>query len=578
MTCRVSPPPRLFSGVYLVTMSSYVVLARRWRPRSFSTLVGQENVTQALKNAMLGGRIPHAFLFTGIRGVGKTTLARLLSMCLNCETGTTPEPCGTCGSCKEIIAGIHPDVMELDAGSRTKVEQMRELLDLVVYAPSSSRYKVFILDEVHMLSKNSFNALLKTLEEPPSHVKFIFATTESRKIPATIISRCQRYDLKRVTQTSLIAHMSNILTEEKVEFEEPALEVVAHSAEGSVRDALSLLDQAISHGDGGVRLVQVTELLGLSSRAGGLELLGHILNGHGGEVLSSVAGFYNDGTEPEALINDLLDMLHQGVRMQITGVGEEGANKGSMASQLHEKSSGVSQEHLQMVYQILLRGSKDLSVAENRQQALEMLLLRVTFLKPVPDLGRLIKMVNQSGAGTAADSGVAAVAATGFGPVAESPVAVPSTAPRLGVDQDIVTKPVTSWHQLISSAKKSAPELAMKLEQQVACLDFYDGEDGATPRMVLQLVNDCFGPTEQVKQRVAEFLTKLGISGDGVVVQPASEATRPETIGEEATRVKSEALSKLVEQTKEHPIVRELSARFQIELLDVEPLDDGSVQ
>ncbi|MBF0359213.1 MAG: DNA polymerase III subunit gamma/tau [Magnetococcales bacterium] len=559
-------------------MSTYVVLARRWRPRSFSTLVGQENVTQALKNAMLGGRIPHAFLFTGIRGVGKTTLARLLSMCLNCETGVTSEPCGTCGSCKEIIAGIHPDVMELDAGSRTKVEQMRELLDLVVYAPSSSRYKVFILDEVHMLSKSSFNALLKTLEEPPSHVKFIFATTESRKIPATIISRCQRYDLKRVSQVALIAHMSTILTAEKVEFEESALEVVAHSAEGSVRDALSLLDQAISHGDGGVRLAQVTELLGLSNREECLELLGNILNGQGREVLISIGVFYNAGTEPEALINDLLDMLHQGVRMQITGVGEEGGNMDSMANQLHEKSSEVSQEHLQMVYQMLLRGSKDLSVAENRQQALEMLLLRVTFLKPVPDLGKLIKMVNQSGVGTSASSGFSAVAATGFGAVAASPVAVPVAAPQLGLDQGFVTKPITSWHQLISSAKKSAPELAMKLEQQVACLDFYNGGDADPPRMVLQLVNDCFGPADQVRQRVSAFLKSIGISGEGVVVQPASDAIRPETIGEETARIKSEELKKLVEQTKEHPIVRDLSARFQVEILDVEPVDDRSVQ
>ncbi|MBF0193210.1 MAG: DNA polymerase III subunit gamma/tau [Magnetococcales bacterium] len=558
-------------------MSSYVVLARRWRPRSFASLVGQENVTQALKNAMLGGRIPHAFLFTGIRGVGKTTLARLLSMCLNCESGVTPEPCGSCGSCTEIIAGVHPDVMELDAGSRTKVEQMRELLDLVVYAPSSSRYKVFILDEVHMLSKNSFNALLKTLEEPPSHVKFIFATTESRKIPATIISRCQRYDLKRVLEAPLVAHMANILTQEKVDFEDSALSVVAQAAEGSVRDALSLLDQAISYGDGGVKLAGVTELLGLSNRAGGLELLSHLLSGQGQQVLSSTATFYADGTEPEALINDLLDMLHTGVRMQVAGDKQKNIKYDEMGEQLQKITQSSSQEHLQMVYQVLLRGSQDLRIAENQQQALEMLLLRVAYLKPVPDIGRLIKMATKAGGNPASNSGEAQ-GSSGFTALPDSPVASPVSQPNMGIKKNDNKEPITAWQQLITSAKKSAPELAMKLEQQVACLDFYNADDGSPPRMVLQLVNDCFGPPDQVKDRVVEYLEKTGLSGEGVVVEPASDESRPETIGERATRVKSEALTKLVEDTKEHPIVRELSARFQVEILNVEPLNDKSVQ
>ncbi|MBF0379448.1 MAG: DNA polymerase III subunit gamma/tau [Magnetococcales bacterium] len=565
-------------------MSSYVVLARRWRPRSFSALVGQDNVTQALKNAMLGGRIPHAFLFTGIRGVGKTTLARLLSMCLNCESGVTPEPCGSCSSCTEIIAGVHPDVMELDAGSRTKVEQMRELLDLVVYSPSTSRYKVFILDEVHMLSKNSFNALLKTLEEPPAHVKFIFATTESRKIPATIVSRCQRYDLKRVAEDPLIAHMANILTKEKVEFEESALSVVAKSAEGSVRDALSLLDQAISHGDGGVKLAEVTELLGLSNRAGGLELLGHLLSGNGEEVLKSTAQFYNDGTEPEALINDLLDMLHAGVRMQVVAAGQSAGKNDEMAQQLRQATQSSSQEHLQMAYQVLLRGSQDLRLAENQQQALEMLLLRVAYLKPVPDIGQLIKMATKAGENSVAGSGETQGAAGGFAGLPASSASPLPSHPKRGKreptqkKQLIIKEPITSWQQLISSVKNDAPELAMKLEQQVACLDYHDAGDGTAPRMVLQLVNDCFGPPDQVKVRIVEYLEKTGVSGDGVVVEPASEESRPETIGEQATRVKSEAMTKLVEQTREHPVVRELSARFQIEILKVEPLNDKSVQ
>ena len=553
-------------------MSSYVVLARRWRPRSFASLVGQDNVTRALKNALTGGRMPHAFLFTGIRGVGKTTLARLLSMCLNCETGVTSDPCGSCGSCKEIIAGNHPDVMEIDAASRTKVEQMRELLDLVGYAPSSSRYKVFILDEVHMLSDKSFNALLKTLEEPPSHVKFIFATTESRKIPATIVSRCQRYDLKRVALETLIAHMAKILVEENVAFEESALSVVAQVAEGSVRDALSLLDQAISHGEGEVKQQTVSELLGLSDREAGLELLGHIFVGHGEQVLQSAEQFYLSGTEPEALINDLLTMIHQAVREKVTGT-KRGQSIDELAQALEQKTANISQEHLQMVYQVLLRGSQDLRMAENRRQALEMLLLRVTFLKPIPDLNRLIGLVKKAGADSLMPGAVANVAPS---PVAK-PILDAQTAVPAVLRHDDMRGSLTSWNQLISSSQKFAPELALKLKQQVACIDFQVVSDGSL-QMVLQLVNDCFGPPQSVERRVVDFLNKVGLSGSRVLVQNASNEPRPETIGEEATRIKSEASTRLANRILENPLVREMSVRFQAELLDVEPLSGRDVQ
>ncbi|MBF0446627.1 MAG: DNA polymerase III subunit gamma/tau [Magnetococcales bacterium] len=551
-------------------MSPYVVLARRWRPRSFSALVGQENVARALKNALSGGRIPHGFLFAGIRGVGKTTLARLLAMCFNCETGVTSDPCGQCGSCREIIAGNHPDVMEIDAASRTKVEQMRELLDLVGYAPSSSPYKVFILDEVHMLSEKSFNALLKTLEEPPSHVKFIFATTESRKIPATIVSRCQRYDLKRVSQEQLIAHMSHILEGEKVGFEESALKVVARVAEGSVRDALSLLDQSISHGGGEVKLAAVTELLGLSSREEGVVLLGHILTGNGPLVLSCAAEFYASGTEPEALVNDLLEMLHLAVREKVTGVRVDD----DLTLGLDQKTSDISQEHIQMVYQVLLRGGQDLRLAENRRQALEMLLLRVTFLKPVPDLNRLIQGVKQSLAGgTVVSQGACAPVASN-----PSPVPVPKAIPSFSTRNDVARETLTSWNQLISSAEDLAPELAMKLKQQVACMDFHRADNGSAPTLVLQLVNDCFGPPERVANRVKDFLQTIGEGEASVVVQPASDQPRPETLGESAKRVKSDALLHLTNRTRENPLVQELSARFQAEILDVEPISSRTVQ
>ena len=227
---------------------SYTALARKWRPKKFSELVGQEHVRRALMNALASGRVHHAFLFTGTRGVGKTTIARILAKCLNCETGVSAEPCGVCASCREIDAGRFPDLLEVDAASRTKVDDTRELLDNVQYAPARGRYKVYLIDEVHMLSAHSFNALLKTLEEPPPHVKFLLATTDPQKLPVTVLSRCLQFNLKRLPSAEIAAHLRNILTAEEVPFDAAALTLVAHAADGSLRDALSLLDQLIERG------------------------------------------------------------------------------------------------------------------------------------------------------------------------------------------------------------------------------------------------------------------------------------------------------------------------------------------
>ena len=375
-------------------MSAYVVLARRWRPRTFAALVGQGHVTQALTHALATNRVSHAFLFSGIRGVGKTTLARLLAMCLNCEKGVSADPCGQCGSCGEIIAGNHPDVFEIDAASRTKVEQMREVLDMVGYSPAVSRHKIFILDEIHMLSTQSFNALLKTLEEPPAHVKFIFATTEPRKIPATILSRCQRYDLKRVSSEVLTAHLTAILEDENTPFDAPGLAAVVRAAEGSVRDALSLLDQVISHGAGAVRFAAVKNLLGLTDQESVLKLLGCILRGQGPESLQGAADFYVNGVEPESLVKELLEAVHQATRSKLLGSVAVGSTNQHAPDGLDATFADISIEHLQMVYQVLLRGSQDLRIAENSLQALEMLMLRVAYLKPVPNLEKFLASVN----------------------------------------------------------------------------------------------------------------------------------------------------------------------------------------
>ncbi len=555
--------------------SSYVVLARRWRPRRFDTLVGQGHVTRSLTNALSSGRIPHAFLFTGIRGVGKTTLARLLAMCLNCEKGVSAEPCGTCGSCGEIIAGNHPDVMEIDAASRTKVEQMREVLDMVAYAPTAGRYKIYILDEVHMLSTQSFNALLKTLEEPPAHVRFIFATTESRKIPATVISRCQRFGLKRVANEVMTGHLRTVLQQEGVTFDTTALAAVVRAAEGSVRDALSILDQVIAHGDGAVDYEAVKELLGLSDRAAVRSLLDLLLTGNGAETLTAAGDFYENGVDPETLTDDLLNEIHRVSRFRVMrGVG--GTHRAEAPEEpIGDKAATVSLEHLQMVFQVLLRGGRDLKEAENPLQVLEMLLLRAAYLKPVPDLGRLIASLDggtpvgsggkslQTNKMTSGSTGASARAPKG-------PEKSPPLEKKTILSPGIASEQLTSWKQLISSATENDPGLAMKLEQQMVCLTCRD-EGGGPMRLVVRPINELVGPVDVLAKRLQDFLAALGKGDARVTVEKPTGGERPETVAEERARLVRERQERLKRQVNAHPAVRELTRRFQAEVIRVEP-------
>ncbi|MEO5340122.1 MAG: DNA polymerase III subunit gamma/tau [Magnetococcus sp. MYC-9] len=543
--------------------SSYVVLARRWRPRSFAAMVGQGHVTQALGHALTTGRVPHAFLFSGIRGVGKTTLARLLAMCLDCEQGMTATPCGQCTSCQEIIAGNHPDVLEIDAASRTKVEQMREVLDMVGYSPAVSRYKVYILDEVHMLSSQSFNALLKTLEEPPHHVKFVFATTEPRKIPATILSRCQRYDLKRVPQDLLASHLQNILQTEQVPFEPAGVEAVVRSAEGSVRDALSLLDQVIAHGSGSVRYEAVKDLLGLTDPESILRLLDALLHGRGPEVLQGAVGLYNMGVEPESLIKELLEITHRATMQKVL----RGAAHPSLSPPQTDLPGSLvaesSLEHLQMVYQVLLRGSQDLRLAEDALQALEMLLLRVAYLKPVPSLEKLLANLPNSEPlpppGGRVDGPLPTLCVAA--PVAPSP--------------HRPSQPLTSWQQLVSCAAGADPSLAAKLEQLVTCLVYETDSQGVPCRIGLRLVSDVYGAPHHIQRLLVDFLATQGVSKLSVTVDPLSDAPRQETLAESASRRQRERQSRLMETMRNHPVIQKIINRFQGELIRVEPIGNS---
>ncbi|MBF0583903.1 MAG: DNA polymerase III subunit gamma/tau [Magnetococcales bacterium] len=543
--------------------SSYVVLARRWRPRTFATLVGQGHVTQALAHALSTGRVPHAFLFSGIRGVGKTTLARLLAMCLDCEQGVSAEPCGHCISCREIVVGNHPDVFEIDAASRTKVEQMREVLDMVGYAPAVSRYKIYILDEVHMLSNQSFNALLKTLEEPPAHVKFIFATTEPRKIPATILSRCQRYDLKRVPRDLLTAHLNTVLQSEQVPFDPLGVEAVVRSAEGSVRDALSLLDQVIAHGAGEVRFEAVAELLGLTDPESIVRLLEHVLRGRGPEVLQGAAQFYNNGVEPESLVKELLDATHRATQQKLLGRLPTAVPVAEPAtpSPLDGLVEEITLEHFQMVYQVLLRGSQDLRIADDALQALEMLLLRVAYLKPVPSLEKLLSSL----------PGDQTHMSVGRHANQPSPPNVPSVPESLPEPPVIPRQQLTSWQQLVSFAAGADSGLAAKLERMVSCPLYETGPDGRPSRIVLRLENDIYTP-DNFKQLLNSFLVEQGVQGVQVTVEAVSDAPKPETLAETALRSQKDRQLQLLEKVNSHPVMQKLIACFQAEVVRVEPL------
>jgi DNA polymerase-3 subunit gamma/tau len=359
---------------------TYQVLARKWRPRDFGAVVGQEHVVRALANALDNGRLHHAYLFSGTRGVGKTTLARILAKCLNCEAGVSARPCGQCSPCREIDEGRFVDLIEVDAASRTKVEDTRELLENVPYAPSRGRYKVYLIDEVHMLSTHSFNALLKTLEEPPPHVKFLLATTDPQKLPMTVLSRCLQFSLKRLSPERISAQLGHILTEEGVEFEPGGLQELARAAEGSMRDALSLLDQAIAHGQGAVREQEVRAMLGTLDRGDALRLAQALGDGDARGVLEWVAEISEQGIDYAEVLVELLRLLQRLALAQwVPGVLEDAQEQAALKA----LASKLSPEEVQLFYQIALMGHRDIGVAPEPRGALEMTLLRMLAFRPV---------------------------------------------------------------------------------------------------------------------------------------------------------------------------------------------------
>ena len=417
--------------------NQYVVLARKYRPQNFEDLLGQDALVQTLTNAIQNNRLHHAYILTGIRGVGKTTTARLIARALNCtgadgKGGPTIHPCGVCDNCKAIAAGRHMDVMELDAASHTGVDDIRELLDSARYAPTNARYKVYIIDEVHMLSKGAFNALLKTLEEPPAHVKFIFATTEIRKVPVTILSRCQRFDLQRLSVETLTQLFSEILANENIPAETEALDIIAKAADGSARDGLSLLDQAIVLSNGNINTDVVKKMLGLADRSQTLTLFENLVNGNMEAVLKDISEQYTNGATPMIVLQDLINITHDLAKVKIIPA----LLNSTSLSEIEKKtfatlSTSCSLAVLSKIWQMLIKGISEINMAPSAVEALEMILLRVAYSASLPTPYEILNEVKKNSdlAGTnSVYSGQSAL-------LQNSAAAVPVSVPPSGTEK-----------------------------------------------------------------------------------------------------------------------------------------------
>jgi DNA polymerase-3 subunit gamma/tau len=532
-----------------VSAQPYRVLARKYRPSDFTGLIGQEALVRTLSNAFAIQRIAHAFMLTGVRGVGKTTTARIIARALNCigpdgkRTEPTIQPCGVCEPCVSISESRNVDVQEMDAASRTGIDDIREIIEGVRYAPVAARYKVYIIDEVHMLSKQAFNGLLKTLEEPPPHVKFVFATTEIRKVPVTVLSRCQRFDLRRIDSAELAAYLATLADKEKIAIEEGALALIARAAEGSARDSLSLLDQAIAHGEGNMITADtVRQMLGLADRGRVLDIFEKLMGGKISEALTDLTGLYDAGADPLAVMQDLLETTHFLTRLKVApaaqGFFDGGSGEAKRAAELAAKLSVAS---LTRAWQILLKGLFEVRDATRPISACEMALIRLAYAAELPPTDKLVKDLLEGGSVPAPRGPASAPSSPSRAPVASgSAMRAPSP-----VAEGAPTASLRSLEDIVALCEPRS-ELRVNLEHNVHLVRLEPGliEIRPTARAPRTLANDL-----QSKLRAA--------TGERWSVSIASSGGAP-TLAEQ----KQAAKSARFEAVAQEPMVRAVLDRF----------------
>jgi len=553
--------------------AAYRVLARKYRPRVFEDLIGQDAVVRTLKNAFATGRIAQAYMLTGVRGVGKTTTARLIARALNYvgpggDTGPTMDMAEPGEHCEAILESRHVDVMEMDAASRTGVDDIREIIEQVRYRPISARYKVYIIDEVHMLSKNAFNALLKTLEEPPEHVKFIFATTEIRKVPVTVLSRCQRFDLRRVPAGLLIDHFKAILEAEGAEADEEALRLITRAAEGSVRDGLSLLDQAIAYGGSRIEAGAVAAMLGAADSARVIDLFEKLMTGDAAGALSEFDALYEHGSDPQAILTDLAQLVHWVTRVKVVPASADDVSRAESERQAGRRLAEVlSMAQLTRAWQLLLKGLQEAALADNPADAAEMLIIRLAYAAALPDPADLVRRLSGGEADTSAPQ------------PANAQARGPATAP-----QSVVTELPASAAVAARPAEQATaepPTAAVPGFTSVAQIAAFVGE-----RRDIKLKSDIERFVRPI--RVETGLIEMALEPDAPPGLPGELARRLEgwtgkrwmvTVarsgGEDPLSVaRKTAREGLFAEAREHPAVKAVLERFPgAEIVDVRSSD-----
>lgn len=531
---------------------SYQVLARKWRPRTFHEIVGQEHVVRALTNALDRQRLHHAFLFSGTRGVGKTTIARIFAKSLNCQVGVSSTPCGECAACQEIDAGRFVDLIEVDAASRTKVEDTRELLENVQYAPNRGRFKVYLIDEVHMLSTHSFNALLKTLEEPPPHVKFLLATTDPQKLPVTVLSRCLQFGLKRLPAGMIAAYLGKVLVEEGIPYEEEALRLLARAGDGSMRDALSLLDQAIAFGSGRVEQAVVAAMLGSIDRGMVSGLLEALAANDATALLQRVAKLDEAVPDYAAVLADLLSLLQQVALVQAVP-GATPADGVAEPEDLLRLANELPPEDVQLFYQIALLCRRDLPLAPDPRGGFEMVLLRMLCFRPEG-------VERPARASESAHREPVAVPA----PPAQ-PVQAPVAAPPPGSSP---ARPISEWSGLVEQLGLGG--MAKQLALNCALVS----REGNHFRLALEPIH------AQMLNKTSEERLKVALEqqlGTPVDLRFQVSKLTVATPADQRQQQQAERQQVAIERVNQDPMVRDIQETFEARIVAVHPLDDTDV-